>query len=105
VKSFRGSDQDRFGSTSFREETEKYSQTAPSPKMRKVMRTDSVSSFSSGFSDLSGFSEGNQVEHERFGEGTIIAIEGQPPNITALVEFKKDGRKKLLLRFAKLRKV
>jgi DNA helicase II / ATP-dependent DNA helicase PcrA len=103
-KSFRGTGQDSSGTTSFREETEKYSQPALSPKMRKVVRTDSASSFSSGFSDPSAFSEGDQVEHERFGEGTIISIEGQPPNTTALVEFKKDGRKKLLLRFAKLKR-
>jgi DNA helicase-2/ATP-dependent DNA helicase PcrA len=45
------------------------------------------------------------VEHERFGKGTIISIEGQPPNTTATVEFGKDGSKKLLLRFAKLKKL
>jgi DNA helicase-2/ATP-dependent DNA helicase PcrA len=42
------------------------------------------------------------VNHERFGNGTIISIEGEPPNTTATVEFAADGRKKLLLRFAKL---
>ncbi len=103
-KAFRGSDQERSGSPSFREETQKYS-LPPSPKMRKINRTDNVPSFSSGFSDPSAFSEGDQVEHERFGEGKIITIDGQPPNTTALVEFKKDGRKKLLLRFAKLKRI
>lgn len=101
---FRGSGQNRFGSQSFREEPEKYSQAAPSPKIRKVIRTDNDASFSSVVNDPSDFSEGDEVQHERFGDGIIITIEGQPPNTTALVEFKKDGRKKLLLRFAKLRK-
>ena len=55
--------------------------------------------------DSSLFSEGDAVEHERFGKGIIISIEGQPPNTTATVEFEKDGSKKLLLRFAKLRKL
>jgi DNA helicase-2/ATP-dependent DNA helicase PcrA len=104
-RGFRGADKNRFGSPGLREEPEKYSQEAPSPKMRKVIRTDSDSSFSSGIIDLSAYCEGDQVEHERFGFGTIISIEGQPPNKTALVEFKKDGKKKLLLRFAKLRKI
>jgi DNA helicase-2/ATP-dependent DNA helicase PcrA len=45
------------------------------------------------------------VEHERFGKGTIISIEGLPPNTTATVEFEKEGSKKLLLRFAKLKKL
>ncbi len=56
-------------------------------------------------SDSSLFIEGDIVEHERFGKGTITSIEGQPPNTTATVEFDNDGSKKLLLRFAKLRKV
>jgi DNA helicase-2/ATP-dependent DNA helicase PcrA len=55
--------------------------------------------------DPSIFSEGDKVEHERFGMGIIISIEGQAPNKTANVDFEKEGKKKLLLRFAKLRKV
>jgi DNA helicase II / ATP-dependent DNA helicase PcrA len=51
------------------------------------------------------FSEGDSVQHERFGSGIIVSIEGQSPNYTATVEFAKEGRKKLLLRFAKLKKV
>lgn len=50
------------------------------------------------------FAEGDNVEHERFGKGVIVSVEGQPPNTTATVEFEKEGSKKLLLRFAKLRK-
>lgn len=56
-------------------------------------------------SDSSLFSEGDTVEHERFGKGIIRTIEGQPPNTTATVEFEKEGSKKLLLRFAKLKKL
>lgn len=51
------------------------------------------------------FAEGDQVQHERFGNGIIVSIEGQAPNTTATVEFDVEGRKKLLLRFAKLRKM
>ena len=69
------------------------------------MKTGSDASYSDMIIDPSSYSEGDKVEHERFGEGIIVSIEGQPPNTTALVEFKKDGRKKLLLRFAKLKKI
>lgn len=55
--------------------------------------------------DINGFSEGDAVQHERFGNGVIISIEGQLPNTTATVEFENDGTKKLLLRFARLRKL
>jgi DNA helicase-2/ATP-dependent DNA helicase PcrA len=104
-KGFRGTDQKSSGSPSFREEPEKYKQEAPSPKMRKLVQSGNSSSFSSALSDPALYSEGDRVEHERFGEGIIIAIEGQPPNTTALVDFTKDGKKKLLLRFAKLKKI
>lgn len=53
----------------------------------------------------SSLSEGDSVEHERFGTGKVIEISGEAPNTTALVEFESSGRKKLLLRFAKLRRI
>lgn len=56
-------------------------------------------------SDPSEFSEGDTVQHERFGTGKIVLIEGKAPNTTATVEFDKEGKKKLLLRFAKLKKI
>jgi DNA helicase-2/ATP-dependent DNA helicase PcrA len=56
-------------------------------------------------SDPSKFSVGDNVRHVRFGSGVIISIEGEVPNTTASVDFENDGRKKLLLRFAKLEKL
>jgi DNA helicase-2/ATP-dependent DNA helicase PcrA len=50
-------------------------------------------------------SVGDVVQHERFGNGIIKSIEGQLPNTTATVDFDKTGSKKLLLRFAKLKKL
>jgi DNA helicase-2/ATP-dependent DNA helicase PcrA len=97
--------QKSFGPRTFMEGHEKYSQETVTPKMRKFVHNSDDSFSSQSFSAPSDFSEGDIVEHERFGEGIIITIEGQPPNTTALVEFKKDGRKKLLLRFAKLLKI
>jgi DNA helicase-2/ATP-dependent DNA helicase PcrA len=45
---------------------------------------------------------GDRVTHERVGEGEVMAVEGEAPNTTALINFKSTGTKKLLLRFAKL---
>jgi DNA helicase-2/ATP-dependent DNA helicase PcrA len=53
----------------------------------------------------SDYEVGDKVSHERFGNGTIVSIEGAPPNTTATVDFVKNGSKKLLLRFAKLIKL
>jgi DNA helicase-2/ATP-dependent DNA helicase PcrA len=47
--------------------------------------------------------QGMVVEHQRFGEGKVLRIEGIPPNLKATVFFKGAGQKQLLLKFAKLR--
>ncbi len=44
-----------------------------------------------------------QVEHQRFGQGKILKIDGVGSNKKAMVHFEKIGEKQLLLRFAKLR--
>ena len=45
--------------------------------------------------------EGDIIEHQRFGMGTVISIEGSGENTKATVEFKNTGTKQLLLKFAK----
>jgi hypothetical protein len=73
-------------------------------KFRKIFKTENSSEVPFSASDSSLFSEGDLVQHERFGNGIIISIEGKAPNTTATVEFEKEGSKKLLLRFARLKK-
>ena len=46
---------------------------------------------------------GSIIEHNRFGEGRVLAIEGKGPNKKAEIEFGTVGKKKLLLQFAKLK--
>lgn len=46
---------------------------------------------------------GMQVEHQRFGAGKVVNIEGNAPNIKATVYFPRVGQKQLLLKFAKLK--
>ena len=52
---------------------------------------------------VSKLKEGQQIEHDRFGFGKLLTIEGDPLNLRAIVEFKQGGRKVLLLKYAKLR--
>ena len=49
----------------------------------------------------SSIKEGDVIEHQRFGIGTVIKIEGSGENTKATVEFKNTGTKQLLLKFAK----
>lgn len=43
------------------------------------------------------------VEHQRFGKGKVLQMEGSKPNIKATVFFQNVGQKQLLLKFAKLK--
>lgn len=47
--------------------------------------------------------EGVTIEHQRFGIGKVIKIEGAGDNEKATVEFRNAGTKQLLLKFAKFR--
>ncbi|MBR1547503.1 MAG: UvrD-helicase domain-containing protein [Prevotella sp.] len=48
-----------------------------------------------------GLREGNVIEHQRFGIGKVIRVEGAGENTKATVDFKNAGTKQLLLKFAK----
>ena len=85
-----------------REEPQKY---LKEDRFKKLSKASSVSHEVFTGTDASLFSEGDNVQHERFGKGTIISIEGAAPNTTASVKFDTDGTRKLLLRFAKLKKL
>ena len=63
----------------------------------------SVSSFtaSSAGSSSCGLQEGMKIEHQRFGRGTVLKIEGTGENTKATVEFIHSGTKQLLLKYAK----
>jgi DNA helicase-2/ATP-dependent DNA helicase PcrA len=52
---------------------------------------------------LKDLQPGMEVQHERFGTGKVIAMEGVFPNNKATVVFPVVGQKQLLLRFAKLK--
>ena len=49
----------------------------------------------------SGLHEGSIIEHQRFGVGRVLKIEGSGENQKATVEFKNTGTKQLLLKFAR----
>ena len=48
-----------------------------------------------------GLQEGSVIEHQRFGVGRVVKIEGSGENQKATVEFKNTGTKQLLLKFAR----
>lgn len=61
----------------------------------------SSSTASSAGSSSCGLQEGMKIEHQRFGRGTVLKIEGTGENTKATVEFIHSGTKQLLLKYAK----
>lgn len=78
-------------------------QAAQRQRLTKVETAASASTTSSApASDLSGLCVGAKVRHDRFGEGEVVAIEGDGGNAKATVAFTHFGQKQLLLKFARL---
>lgn len=79
--------------------TQRRSVTPPRQKMMRVPKTD-TSNFKGD--DTANLREGMEVEHGRFGRGTVVSIEVSG-NRKAVVDFEEHGKKQLLLKFAKLK--
>lgn len=97
--------------TSYNDERTAWSrgnETFSKPKQPTVKTTSILAKAhvpSAGFapSDTANLQVGMEVEHERFGFGKVISLEGNKPDIKATIFFKEIGQKQLLLKFAKLR--
>lgn len=66
---------------------------------RRIMGKDPSEPTAS--SSMAGLHEGTKIEHQRFGIGTVLKVEGTGENAKATVDFANSGRKQLLLKFAK----
>ena len=53
-------------------------------------------------SDITRLEEGMRVEHQKFGFGTVIKLEGSNHNPVATIKFEVNGEKKIMLNYAKL---
>ena len=53
--------------------------------------------------DLSGLAEGMGIEHNRFGKGTVVTIEGRSEDRKATIHFEEIGEKQILLKYAKMK--
>ena len=76
-------------------------------KLKKLKRVTSTGAPLEATSTLghaapADIAEGVTVEHERFGKGKVLKIEGNAPDVKATIFFPSSGQKQLLLRFAKL---
>jgi len=72
-------------------------------RLKKINKTSSTNISTTEGNNTEGIKTGGIVEHERFGQGTVVNIEGDFPNTKATIEFNSAGTKQLLLKFAKLK--
>ncbi len=64
-------------------------------------QTPSEVQASAGAGQGGQLAEGSVIEHQRFGKGTVVKLEGNGENRKATVNFEQSGQKQLLLKFAK----
>ena len=79
-------------------ETVKKSLIKPPSNFKKVSETNT-----SGNLFDSKITVGNFVEHQRFGKGEVLKMEGTGGDVKAEIRFEKQGVKKLILKFSKLK--
>lgn len=72
--------------------------------LRSIQRTSSpIASAASSSSSIGSVTAGCTIEHQRFGIGKVLSVEGTGENAKATVEFRNSGTKQLLLKFAKFK--
>lgn len=76
----------------------------PGRKLKKLSTfTNSLPVKSGDTDELSHLQPGMMVEHDRFGKGKVLNVEGEGSNRKATIFFHQIGQKQLLLKFAKLK--
>jgi DNA helicase-2/ATP-dependent DNA helicase PcrA len=78
-----------------------YHQNIYGKKLVSLKEHDDQNSFVGD--DPAMIQSGMVVEHQRFGEGKVLNVEGAMPNKKATIYFHSSGQKQLLLKFAKLK--
>lgn len=72
----------------------------PKPYMKTIEHNPSPDFIAS---DTSALQVGQKVEHQKFGFGEVVSMEGSAHNPVATVRFQYNGEKKIMLNYAKLR--
>ena len=70
-------------------------------RLRPVANVNKADICHASSSEDFGVKVGNVIEHQRFGIGTVLNIEGHGDNTKATVKFNNSGTKQLLLKFAR----
>ena len=77
--------------------------TVPRNLKRVAPSANTASTSPSAGASANRVQQGQLIEHERFGLGEVLKVEGEGDNAKATIRFKNAGDKQLLLRFARLK--
>src|SRR5688572_1181979 len=91
----------RYGPAPNKKKDETPSYLGPKTAYQKVVEHKPSADFVA--SDTSGLQVGQKVEHQKFGFGEVMKMEGAAHNPIATVKFDQNGEKKIMLNYAKLR--
>ena len=79
---------------------QKLKQTGRWSRVSRAMANGGRAASQGASAESSALNVGNVIEHQRFGKGTVVNIEGTGENRKATVKFEQTGTKQLLLKFA-----
>ncbi len=77
----------------------------PAKRLRPLRSTAAPQASATSAVSSSALQPGTTIEHERFGMGRVVSVEGTGADAKATVDFRNVGRKQLLLRFARFKVV
>ena len=105
--SYRSNGPSMFDGGEIPQEPVRFVKPVPPRNLKRIVPASSASSISQGVSlgkaDTHGVEVGRLIEHERFGRGEVVRLEGSGDNCKATVRFDNAGDKQLLLKFARFK--
>ena len=106
-ETYRSSGPSMFDGGEIPQEPVRFVKPVPPRNLKRIVpvsQNPAVSrSVESGKADTHGVEVGRLIEHERFGRGEVVRLEGSGDNCKATVRFENAGDKQLLLKFARFK--
>lgn len=106
-ETYRSSGPSMFDGGEMPQEPVKFVKPVPPRNLKRIVpvsQNPAVSrSAEPGKADTHGVEVGRLIEHERFGRGEVVRLEGSGDNCKATVRFENAGDKQLLLKFARFK--
>ena len=104
---YRSSGPSMFDGGEISQEPVRFVKPVPPRNLKRILpsvpNTAINRNMDSGKADTHGVEVGRLIEHERFGRGEVVRLEGSGDNCKATVRFENAGEKQLLLKFARFK--